>query len=59
MADRSAAVRTEVAKPMIDTLKQGQLVFAYYPDPKWLQGSQFLGCGSDALARAKAGASQG
>lgn len=53
------AVRPEVAREVIDTLKQGQLLFAYYPDPEWLQGSQFLGCGSDTLARAKAGASQG
>ncbi|GAB2665935.1 murein L,D-transpeptidase catalytic domain family protein [Arenimonas aestuarii] len=53
------AVRPEVAREVIDTLKQGQLVFAYYPDPKWLQGSQFLGCGDAALAQAKAGASQG
>lgn len=53
------AVRPEVAREVIDTLKQGQLVFAYYPDPEWLEGSRFLGCGSDALSAADAGASQG
>ena len=37
------AVRPEVAKPMIDTLKQGQLVFAYAKNDKWLKGSRFLG----------------
>ena len=30
---------------MIDTIKQGSLVFAYYPDKQWLRGSRFLnGC---------------
>ena len=53
------AVRPEVARDVIDTLKQGQLVFAYYPDPEWLQGSRFLGCESTARANGKAGASQG
>ena len=46
------AVRPEVAKPMIDTLKQGQLVFAYAKNEKWLKGSRFLGCnGAAALVR--------
>ena len=46
------AVRPEVAKPMIDTLKQGQLVFAYAKHDKWLKGSRFLGCsGAAALVR--------
>ena len=53
------AVRREVARQMIDTLKQGQLLFAYYPDENWLEASRFLGCRRDALARRKTGASQG
>lgn len=53
------AVRPEVARKVIDTLKQGQLLFAYYPDEDWLEDSRFLGCGRDALAGRKAGASQG
>ncbi|PRH81892.1 murein L,D-transpeptidase catalytic domain family protein [Arenimonas caeni] len=53
------AVRPEVAREMIDTLKQGQLVFAYYPDEDWLGSSRFIGCRQGALARARAGASQG
>lgn len=53
------AVRPEVAREVIDTLKQGQLLFAYYPDKDWLEESRFLGCRRDALARRKAGASQG
>ncbi|MFN2442377.1 MAG: murein L,D-transpeptidase catalytic domain family protein [Thermoanaerobaculia bacterium] len=36
------AVRTEVARKMIDTLKNGSLIFAYYPDMKWLASSAFL-----------------
>lgn len=47
------AVRREVARKMIDTLKQGQLLFAYYPDQDWLQRSRFLGCGRNGLAGAR------
>lgn len=38
------AVRQEVARQMIDTLKHGQLLFAYYPDEAWLAGSRHFGC---------------
>ena len=38
------AVRREIAQELIDTLKQGQLLFAYYPDEAWLRHSQFLAC---------------
>ncbi|KQZ56882.1 MULTISPECIES: murein L,D-transpeptidase catalytic domain family protein [unclassified Lysobacter] len=38
------ALRTAVAREVIDTLKQGQLLFAYYPDGDWLRHSRFLGC---------------
>ena len=47
------AVRPQVARELIDTLKQGQLLFAYYPDPEWLAGSALLGCGGDAAATAQ------
>lgn len=40
------AVRNIVAQPMIDTLKGGQFVFAYYPDEDWLRRSSFLHCGA-------------
>jgi hypothetical protein len=41
------AVRTEVARELIDRIKGGNLVFAYYPDPEWLSRSKFLGnCGN-------------
>ncbi len=38
------ALRREVAHQVIDSLKGGQMVFAYYPDHHWLGGSRFLGC---------------
>lgn len=39
------ALRPAVARTVIDTIKQGSLVFAYYPDQRWLDGSRFLnGC---------------
>ena len=41
------AVRDEVARELINRVKGGSLVFAYYPDAEWLQGSKFLGnCGN-------------
>lgn len=36
------AVRKEVAKKMIDTLKGGSPIFAYYPHDGWLRTSRFL-----------------
>ncbi|QSX80082.1 murein L,D-transpeptidase catalytic domain family protein [Lysobacter solisilvae] len=39
------AVRTEVARRMIDTLKEGQLLFAWYPEAQWVKQSRLLGCG--------------
>ena len=41
------AIRKDIAKAMIDRVKGGGLVFAYYPDAKWLKSSKFLGgCGA-------------
>ncbi len=36
------AVRKEVAKTMIDTVKDGAPIFAYYPDERWLTSSRYL-----------------
>lgn len=36
------AVRDAVVKPLVDTLKGGNLIFAYYPDNRWLTTSTFL-----------------
>ena len=38
------ALRPEVAHSVIDTLKDGAAVFAYYPDTEWLHQSRFLSC---------------
>lgn len=48
------ALRPQVARQVIDTLKQGQLLFAYYPDERWLAGSRLLGCARPATASAGA-----
>lgn len=37
------AVREGVAHELIDRVKRSGLVFAYYPDPRWLASSKFLG----------------
>jgi hypothetical protein len=53
------AVRPEVAHDLIETIKEGQLVFAYYPDRRWLERSPFLSCrgtltlAADASARGR------
>jgi hypothetical protein len=36
------AVRPEVAKRIIDTVRGGTAIFAYYPDPRWLAKSEFV-----------------
>ncbi len=48
------AVRKEVARVMIDTLKGGALLFAYYPDQKWLKEAPTLTCGTAQGARVAA-----
>lgn len=50
------AVRPAVARDLIDTLKQGQLLFAYYPDPDWLKHSRVLGCSGRTAANANSAA---
>jgi hypothetical protein len=37
------AISAGVAKPLIDRVKGGGLVFAYYPDSRWLKSSKYLG----------------
>jgi hypothetical protein len=44
------ALRPQVAHALIDSIKQGQLLFAYYPDRDWLAHSRLLGCGASATA---------
>ncbi|PWK87782.1 murein L,D-transpeptidase catalytic domain family protein [Fulvimonas soli] len=45
------ALRSAVARPIIDVMKGGQFVFSYYPDQAWLARSALLKC---AAARGKA-----
>jgi hypothetical protein len=44
------AVRTAVAREIIDVMKDGQLLFSYYPDDAWLASSRFLSCDKAVLA---------
>jgi hypothetical protein len=44
------ALRPETAHAVIDSLKQGQLLFAYYPDRRWLSSSPYLRCGGNNTA---------
>lgn len=36
------AVDPKIIKPLTNTLKQGSLIVAYYPDQNWLKNSKFL-----------------
>ncbi len=41
------AVPQHVIATVVDTLKGGQFLFAYYPDEKWIQTSAYLNCAED------------
>jgi len=45
------ALRPAIAKDVIDHVKGGSLVFAYYPDQNWLKSSKFLGDCAAAAAQ--------
>jgi len=38
------AVRPQVARKVIDKLKDGQFMFSWYPDQRWLKSSPYLNC---------------
>jgi hypothetical protein len=38
------ALRAAVARRVIDTVRDGGVIFSYYPDPTWLKTSKFLNC---------------
>lgn len=42
------AVRQEITYPLIDSIKEDHYLFAYFPDPEWLENSTFLSCERDA-----------
>lgn len=48
------AVRAGVAHKLIDAIADHSVVFAYYPDPGWLQGSRLLGgCGGNEVSSSR------
>ena len=53
------AVRPEIAQTVVDSLKGGQFMFTYYPDPAWLEDSAFLHCESTRVVAALAPYAQG
>lgn len=38
------AVRPQVARQVVDKLKDGQFMFSWYPDQRWLKSSTYLNC---------------
>jgi len=50
------AVRKEVAKKIINTVRGGSAVFAYYPEKSWLSTSEFFRRKPKAIVAEKAGA---
>jgi len=41
------AVSKDIARRLIDDIKGGQYLFAYYPDPDWLKHSRLFSCPAD------------
>ena len=44
------AVRPEVARMVVDSLKGGQFMFSWYPDQQWLNSSAYLNCEPSRVA---------
>jgi hypothetical protein len=44
------ALREAVARKVIDTVRDGGVLFSYYPDPAWLKESKFLNCSAATVA---------
>lgn len=44
------AVRPEVGRMVVDQLKGGQYLFAWYPERRWLQSSAYLNCQPQRVA---------
>ena len=44
------AVRPAIAHRLIDSMKDGQLLFSYYPDQRWLTKSAIVNCGGATVA---------
>lgn len=41
------AVREAIARQVIDTVRDGGVIFSYYPEDTWLNSSRFLHCGTE------------
>lgn len=46
------AVRPAIAHKLIDSMKEGQLLFSYYPDQRWLKSSAYINCTGGTVASA-------
>ncbi len=46
------AVRPQVARQVVDKLKDGQFMFVWYPDQHWLKSSTYLNCKPQQMASA-------
>ncbi|MGY2284399.1 murein L,D-transpeptidase catalytic domain family protein [Pseudomonas gingeri] len=46
------AVRPQVARQVVDKLKDGQFMFSWYPDRRWLKSSPYLNCKPQQMASA-------
>lgn len=46
------ALEPEAARTVIDTIRDGSLLFVYAPEPGWLASSRFLGGGAPGIAAA-------
>lgn len=44
------AVRPQVARQVVDKLKDGQFMFSWYPDQRWLKSSAYLNCKPSQIA---------
>ena len=45
------ALREAIARDVINSVRDGGVIFSYYPDEKWLSASRFLNCGSTKTAK--------
>ncbi len=45
------ALRSGIARQVIDSLKGGQFIFSYYPDQAWLSSSRLLHCSGRITSR--------
>jgi hypothetical protein len=51
------ALDNAVARDVIETIKDGHLVFSYYPDEEWLTSSELLSCSTSSASSSEASAS--